>query len=236
MSTVSDNPAYLAVSTANPCRICGHHSWCSVVPGADGEPQTLLCRREPHSNDYGDGRQKTDTSGQPYWVYNLRPPSVTASSLPAPSVAISPTRGSDEDLDKAYRVMLGHLPLSVPHRNDLRSRGVASMQEFANLHYATLDVRGRAKVVAKVVRAGFESELAKTPGFYINRNDKGPFWTIAGSPGMLIPVRNVQGLIAGVVVRTDGAGGKYRWLTSAHKKPWWGQGISSHPRAGDCRR
>jgi putative DNA primase/helicase len=73
--------------------------------------------------------------------------------------------------------------------------------------------------VQAVLQAGFESDLPRVPGFYIQRKEGHTYWSIAGMGGLLIPVRDVQQRIVGLIVRADEPklGKKYTWLSSKSK-------------------
>ena len=106
----------------------------------------------------------------------------------------------------AYSDMLSCLTLYAGHRENLddgriERNGYKSMPE-------TWEERRRI--------AGLLSRrhnLTGIPGFYTRYGE----WTIAGPPGILIPVRDRDGLIQGLKIRLDDetrSGRKYRWLSS----------------------
>jgi len=54
------------------------------------------------------------------------------------------------------------------------------------------------------------------PGFYVKAASGRSWWTLAGGPGLLIPVRTIEGGIAALRLRPDDPrSGKYVWLSSA---------------------
>jgi hypothetical protein len=66
-----------------------------------------------------------------------------------------------------------------------------------------------------------DSLLLAVPGIIRRTGPHGEYLTIAGPPGLLIPIRSVAGLVVGLVVRPDeqGDGGKYKWLSSVPTGP-----------------
>ena len=73
--------------------------------------------------------------------------------------------------------------------------------------YRSHQLKGRAETVAKLIEAGHERHLPHVPGFVQQTNKNGKrYWTLAGSPGMLIPVRDVEGRIVGIKIRKDDVG------------------------------
>jgi hypothetical protein len=57
----------------------------------------------------------------------------------------------------------------------------------------------------------------QVPGFYLAERDGRTWWSLAGAPGLLIPVRTLDGQIAALKVRADapGEGPKYTTISSA---------------------
>jgi hypothetical protein len=68
------------------------------------------------------------------------------------------------------------------------------------------------------------------PGFCVADGTSGTYWSVAGSPGLLIPVRGADGRIQALRIRPDdpGEGGKYRWLASGGRKGGVGAGAHCH--------
>src|SRR5262249_50780600 len=63
---------------------------------------------------------------------------------------------------------------------------------------------------------------------FVNDKKEKPFWSIAGRTGLLIPVRDADGRIVGLILRPDESdgSGKYNWLSS---KRHGGAGQSPPP-------
>ena len=78
--------------------------------------------------------------------------------------------------------------------------------------------RPRPREIARKLRDRFGQALLRVPGFIVKEGDGGPYLTLAGAAGLLIPVRDAAGRVVGIKVRRDGAGdahGKYTWISSA---------------------
>jgi hypothetical protein len=82
--------------------------------------------------------------------------------------------------------------------------------------YRSLPLSGRSRIAYQVVQQFGPDLCAKVPGFVQRQGERGPYWTLSGQPGVLVPIRHLDGAIVGLVVRCDepGEGGKYRWLSS----------------------
>jgi len=196
------------VSHRKPCPICDKPDWCAV--SADGA--WVLCRRV----DTGAGIHKVDKAGADYWLYHLddrsmsRQPAIELPSLPRVECADPVT------LDRIYRAVLGTLALSASHRHALRQRGLADA-EILRRGYRTLPLHGRTALARRLVDRFGAEVCSSIPGVYIAAHDGRQYWSIAGTPGILVPMRNVDGRIIAVKVRADspGEGPKYTYLSSA---------------------
>lgn len=199
---------FVDASPRDPCPVCGHGSWCTRA--RDG--RTVICRRES-AWDGRPGRAGTDQQGH-RWTWYL--PEVDAQAhAPAPirHAPVAPI----ETRDRVYRGLLDRLRLDYTHRDDLRRRGLSTAAIAAG-GYRTLPLQGRARVARELVERFGADDCSAIPGLY-QRDAETPYWTIAGHPGLLIPVRDVHERITGMQVRLDApdAGGRYRWLTSQHR-------------------
>ncbi len=104
------------------------------------------------------------------------------------------------DRDVTYQELLGHWGLTAHHRAALRARGLSDWA-IGKAGFASV-IPGLAPVTP--VSAG-------VPGF----SRQGSRWRIVGPAGIAIPVRDVQGQIQAVHVRSDDPSkGKYRWLST----------------------
>ena len=127
---------------------------------------------------------------------------------PAPSREPAPPGRRDE----VYRALLGLLPLSAAHYENLRARGLDDTAIYRN-GYRTLGA-GRERRDSLAARLSARFDLCGVPGFFY---DKGAWRTCAYS-GLLIPVCATDGRIQGIQIRRDNAERmRYVWMSSAGK-------------------
>jgi len=192
---------WIGATRSNRCPICGSDSWCAIRQ--DGA--VVTCRRN------GTGTERVDRSGAVYWLH-WRTEAERAPVQPAPPTK---DRANVQDLDRAYRALLAKLGLTDKHRADLERRGL-SAELIKRGEYRTLPLNGRsalANAICEVV-----SDPASIPGVYQIEDSGRYWWTLAGSPGLVIPVRDTQGLIVALKIRKDdGEGPKYLYLSSSSK-------------------
>lgn len=218
------------VTPRAPCAVCGHGSWCSV----NWDGSVRICRRM----DDGTGKRKVDQSGAEYWVYRpagLFPvhgaPSMSPSSPPKPEP--EPERATAPVLHRAYRELLLRLDLDDRHLENLRTRGLPD-KEIAARRYRSYPACGRAFLAGEIVREIGPEACARIPGFYRERVRGLESWQLTGPPGLLVPVRDVSGLIVALKIRTDNPdpdGPKYIYLSST-KKGGPGPGAPVHVPLG----
>src|SRR5262249_51252576 len=94
--------------------------------------------------------------------------------------------------------------------------GEASTATLARqLGYATIG-KGRAAAVQDVIREGLEHHLPQVPGLFVQSKDGRSYWTISGTGGLAIPVRDERKRLVAVSVGADApkGGAKYLWLSS----------------------
>jgi putative DNA primase/helicase len=186
-----------------PCPICKRGDWCSVA--TDGT--LAICRRIEAG-----GKYKMDRNGVPFWMHRL-----DGSALPdLPLVSAGPGRdpAPDADLARVYARLLDCLSLADRHRADLRRRGLTD-EQIDRAGYRTLPLQGRAELLRRLGEDFSADLLLRTPGIWLD----GQVLKLAGSPGLLIPVRNRGENVWGIAIRPDdpGEGRKYVWLSSGHK-------------------
>ncbi len=209
-----------------PCPICGRSDWCRI------NGTWVVCRRV----DNGRGIHRVDKSGADYWLYKLDGVvgPVAVDALPELPQA-EPERAEDKVLYAVYTSLLRALSLSNTHRDNLHARGLAD-EEIEKRRYRTLPLRGRASVAKRLLDTYSAETLLKVPGFYIKEEDGKRWMTLAGMPGILIPVRNTAGQIVGLKIRADnpGNGSKYTWLSSSyHEGPGPGNRVHVPMYQGD---
>ena len=119
-------------------------------------------------------------------------------------------------LDRVYHALLAALPLSPAHRQALRQRGLAD-SEIRRRHYGTLPLKGRAALARRLVEELGADVCVQVPGFYVAKRDGQCWWSLAGTTGLLIPVRNLDGQLVALKVRADdpGDGPKYTTVSSS---------------------
>jgi Domain of unknown function (DUF3854) len=182
------------VNSKQPCRICGKPDWCRI----SGDGQWAVCRRL----DTGDGHRKVDKVGVEYWVYHLHG---NQAPTPMPLIPLSRApaeRAPDEVLDLFYRALLQFLSLSAQHRAQLTHRGLQE-EDISFRQYRSLPRHGRAALANRLVELFGETICAHIPGLYIHKEIQRRWWSLAGAPGLVIPVRNVSGQIIALTVRSD---------------------------------
>lgn len=169
----------------------------------------MLCQRV----EQGSYRTKTDKNGAPYYMHRLdgSHPAPPAPPLPAVNVNLA----DDETLHQVYGALLGGLSLSADHRLQLRQRGLTE-EEIDRRGYRTLPKEGRSRL-AKGLRERFGDNVLRVPGFFVKEGDRGRYLTLAGSVGLLIPVRDLAGRILALRIRRDQGEPKYVWLSSANR-------------------
>jgi hypothetical protein len=200
------------------CPICGRARWCLLA--RDGS--YAICMREESSRP-----ARGNVGG---WVHRLADGGgASRSSAPAAArTGTSSTIAPLERRDRVYRRVLSLCRLGGQHRQDLLARGY-SEKEIAECGYGSLPLQGRARLCREIMAAD-PLALDGVPGFYRRDGKGGDYWTLAGSPGLLIPCRAPDGRIRGVRIRPDdpGEGGKYRWLSSKDRPGGCGSGVHCH--------
>jgi hypothetical protein len=125
---------------------------------------------------------------------------------------------------RVYSLLLGRLDLTPEHQRHLQGRGLLVDQIGAS-GYRTLD--GRTATAAWHAAKDIPKEaLVTVPGFrYVSEFDpkeRGSYRAVrfVSSPGILIPVRDLQGRVVSAQVRTFGDSScKYLWLSGSAAMP-----------------
>src|SRR5262249_13679760 len=136
--------------------------------------------------------------------------------------------------DRVYRHLLARPETSLlaRHRQALAARGLTDADIDRGV-YRSLRAACRAGGV-RPLRDWFGHQLVlSVPGIIARGGRHRRDLTLGGAPGLLIPIRSVEGHVVGLVVRPDdpGDGGKYRWVSSrAAGGP--GPGARVHVPAG----
>ena len=211
------------VTKKNPCPICGKPDWCST------NGIFVCCRRGD-----GGGIERQDKSGGTYWLYRVDSGGIDYSPKEAEFLEPPPSkdsnRASPDILHKVYSNFLDMLSLSEAHKENLLQRGL-SESEIKLRKYRTLPLMGRSKIARELGRR-YGDDIYHVPGFYLKEGDNGkPYLTYAGRPGILIPVRNLDGKIIGFKIRADNPGeseSKYIWFSSNGRPGGTGAANSLH--------
>jgi hypothetical protein len=171
-----------------------------------------MCRRV----EVGSYESKADTNGAPYYLHRLTNSTQPRADIPRRAAGAEPKRANPDILHRVYSALLARLSLSDRHAQNLWKRGLTDKVINRN-GYKTLGLHGRARLVAELQRQ-FGAVLLTVPGFIVKEGVGKPYRSLAGNPGMLIPVRDVQGRIVAIKIRRDddvGAGPRYSYLSSA---------------------
>jgi hypothetical protein len=140
-------------------------------------------------------------------------------------------RAEADDLHAAYSALLEALSLSEGHRSALEARGLDG-DAIARGQYRSLPAQGRSRIAGRL-QERFGEKLARVPGFVVKDGQRGPYLTIAGKAGLLVPCRDLAGRIMALKVRADtvGKSGRYSYLSStSHGGP--GPGAQPHAPTG----
>lgn len=206
---------WIHVSRSTPCPACGKSDWCKL----DANGSVAFCRRSPEG-PLGTGREYTDAKGEPFWIHYLEP-GAEPRELPEVSKpgAEPPPAAEPEVLNRVYRVLLAELALDAPHRENLLARGLSSADVEAGL-FRTWPLRGRSRLAKKLVEQFGEDTCRLVPGLFVQADESDEsrtWWSLAGSPGLLIPALDVAGRVLGLRVRreeVDTDSGRYSWVSS----------------------
>jgi hypothetical protein len=130
-----------------------------------------------------------------------------------PNGAVDAQRADADALHAVYSALLALLPLSRAHRENLQKRGFPDAEIDKRL-YRTLRVEGRARLAEKL-KERFGDSLLRIPGFVLKHGENGPYLTLAGAAGLLIPVRDASARIIALKIRRgEDDHGKYQYLSS----------------------
>ena len=166
----------------------------------------------------GDGaREKTDKSGVPFWVHRVGDPLPSSRlSLGRPPPHHDAKREAPSAVHQVYAALLARLYLSSCHRRNLNDRGLTD---------ADIDTRGYRSLapsqgnrIARELSRKFGAEvLVGVPGFAWKEGPYGSFLSLCVAPGLLVPLRDVDGRIVALAIRLDnpGGAGKYRFASSS---------------------
>ena len=123
-------------------------------------------------------------------------------------------------LDRIYRSLHTNLFLNDLHRKHLTQQRQLSPEAIEVRGYQSWGqgdrmLRSRLAQVLYDLHGGIVLDV---PGFLLREQSRS-YLTLGGPPGILIPIRNAEGLIIAHQIRTDrpGDSGKYVWLSSTSR-------------------
>jgi P4 family phage/plasmid primase-like protien len=222
---VSESDSHKWAEVDGECPGCQRHGWCQR--SADGA--MLMCRR----NATGAFVTKTDAAGVVYHLHRLIKPPDSTPPVAAERLVEVPELADVDTRHEVYSAMLEILGLDAGHYQALLDRGLAP-EQISGRGYRTLVPNHQIGIAAALHKRFGTQTLLQTPGLFVN----GRGWlSVCITPGLLIPVRDVERRIVALSVRPDkptAGGGKYRWASSKrHKGP--GPGAPPHVPLGANR-
>ncbi|MCL2841624.1 MAG: hypothetical protein FWE05_12730 [Defluviitaleaceae bacterium] len=127
-------------------------------------------------------------------------------------IIAEPPKASSEVIHQTYLMLLSSLTLAKPHLDNLLQRGLTH-EDIASFGYKSVPAFGQDALCEKLLSAG--CILDGVPGFYKNEKDK---WCVKlKALGILIPIRSIDGKIAGMQIRLSNPINKrkYIWFSSS---------------------
>ncbi len=187
------------------CPVCGGDSWCTWP----GDASIVVCMR--NVSDIA----RTAVDGTEYWVHVLNP-DARPEYVAGPGANEADVERADVDtLDQAYRMLLSELRLNDAHAANLSQRGLDA-SEIRARGYRTFPLEGRSAIARRIVERLGETAARGVPGVYVAERDGRTYWTLGGSPGLLIPLLDASGRMVALKVRRDeaGDGPRYTYISS----------------------
>jgi hypothetical protein len=197
------------VHRKNPCPICGKGDWCRI----SFDQQWAMCRRV----NTGDGHQKTDKDGVPYWVYDLGGRNTHHQPPPMFPPSVTKARASDDVLGQVYGALLTTISLSDRHRTQLRQRGLSD-ENITWLGYRSMPQQGRASIAKRLLDLFGHETCGAIPGLHVVERDGSRWWSLAGASGLLIPIRDHAGRVIALSVRSDDPDAESRYSAISSSK------------------
>ena len=111
-------------------------------------------------------------------------------------------RASEQEIHRTFTTMMSALSLTPAHREHLRSKRGLTDAQIDQFGFKSTPPPEFCRILARQL-AEFGYRVQGVPGFYIDDYGK---WTIKfhrRTSGILIPVRNVEGLLCGLQTRLD---------------------------------
>ena len=166
----------------------------------------MLCKFVPS------GISRTNRDGIEFHIHHLSTRREWTARLLVQTASIA----SAERRDEFYRSFLLSLSLSQSHFEALLRRGLQA-QHIARGTYRSLPLEGRARITRALIERLGEPE--SVPGFFVQHGNDRSWWTFAGAPGLIVPVRSLEGHLVALKLRRDEVleGPRYTYFSSAHK-------------------
>jgi hypothetical protein len=142
----------------------------------------------------------TQKDGTAYYLHRLDGTVRPKAPPPSQPPGADHPRADADLLHRVYSGLLARLRLSKAHREALQRRGLSDTA-IDQRDYRSLPIQGRARL-ARELHDLHGDALLTVPGFILKPGDDGrPYLTLAGAPGLLIPVRDAAGRIVALLVR-----------------------------------
>lgn len=196
---------WIRTNRSRPCPCCRATGWCTL--SSDG--QVCRCMRVSQ----GAAREGIDKHGQHWWLHKLREALDLSGAIIHRLLPNTP-KAPPEVCDRVYRALLASLKLHQGQRRALQERGLGDEQIDRGLYRSHLE--GERWRLAGALYERFGQELLTVPGFVRKENSRGGYVTLAGAPGLLIPVRDHEDRIVALKVRRDERQPKYVYLSSTY--------------------
>jgi hypothetical protein len=193
------------VSRRQPCPVCQKTHGCLLYE------HQVVCLRV--SSD------QPATGGLGGWVHSLHEPSLFQAALHTftqPSQRLAPPT----TLDRIYRALHDELVLTSAHLRHLTQERQLSPEAIQARAYRSWGQGERLlrSRLAQTLYERFGGQVLDVPGFLL-REQRRSYLSLGGPPGILLPVRDVDGRVIAHQIRTDDPrkSGKYVWLSSSSR-------------------
>lgn len=198
------------VSRQQPCPVCQKTHGCLIYS------EHAICLRIPSEHPV--------TTGLGGWRHALHSQQADSQLFQAAlNVFAEPTSrlAPPQVLDRVYRSLHSYLSLSEAHRRHLTQQRQLSPEVIAQRGYLSWGQGDRLmrSHLADILYQLHGGQVLDVPGILLREQGNRTYLTLAGPPGILIPVRNVEGQIVAHQIRVDDPlkSGKYLWLSSSSR-------------------
>ncbi|HEY1379823.1 MAG TPA: AAA family ATPase [Gemmataceae bacterium] len=224
-ASATNGTSFRSATAARPCPVCDGKDGCSEK--SDG---LILCRRR--QGQQPGFRCLGPAKGDPAWTCYRR------EGDPGPDRSANgrsvPIQAEPDVLNAVYGDVLRQLNITTKHSIALQERGLKA--NVMGRGYRSLPHAGLPRYIVDGLRKQFgDKKLLRVPGFAWVDPPRGRgrrSFRFFSSPGLLIPVRDVQGRIVALKVRRDCAtSNKYLYVSSA-KYDGPGPGAPPHVPLG----